>query len=151
MSLELWSRNGWLQPSEPTVADIRRLLEVADREINDAQASGLSPEGQFEHAYDAALQLCMIGLRASGYRVPKGPGVHKRAIDSLRYTLGEACSETAEYLEFCSRQRGQVVYERIGVVTKEGANELLDAARQLRSDVIGWLRVNHPKLLPPGF
>ena len=148
MSLEQWLRNGWLQASEPTVAHIQKLLQVVDRDISDAQAAGLSADGMFQHAYDAALQLCMIALLASGYQVPKGAGRHKRGIDSLRHTLGNRWSETADYIERCSRLRGQAVYERIDVAGEDDANDLLDTAKQLRADVTNWLKVNHPALAP---
>lgn len=91
MSLEQWLRIGWLIRSEPDLAEIQQLIQVVDCDIADAQAEGLSADGKFQHAYDAALQLCMIALRASGYRVPKGAGHHKRGIDSLQHTLGSRC------------------------------------------------------------
>ena len=125
------------------------MLRVVDREISDAKAEGLSADGEFEHAYAAALQLCVIALLAAGYRVPKGGGLHKRAIDSLRYTLGDRWSDTADYIERCSRQRGQATYELVGVISEEDADDLLSTARQLRTDVIDWLKANHPTLVPP--
>ena len=149
MSLEQWLRNGWLQRNEPTVAQIQRLLQVVDRDISDAQAVGLSADGRFEHAYNAALQLCVIALLASGYRVRKGEGHHKRAIDSLHYTLGEHWSDTADHIERCSRLRAQAIYERIGGVSEEDADDLLNTAKQLRADVINRLKANHPALVPP--
>jgi hypothetical protein len=150
MSLEQWSRNGWLQADETSVAEIQRLFAVVDRDLADAQAAALSDDGRFQHAYDAALQLCTIPLRASGYRVPKGGSHHKRSIDSLRLTLGDKWSELADHLERCSRLRGQAVYERVGVVSAQDAQELTVAAVRLRSDVAAWLRKNHADLLPPG-
>jgi hypothetical protein len=89
MSLEEWLRNSWVQRFDPTLPEIQQLLRVVDRELSDARAKGISTDGKFAHAYTAALQLCMVPLRASGYKVPKGGSHHKRAIDSLRYTLGE--------------------------------------------------------------
>ena len=150
MSLEQWSRNGWLQPADSTVAEIQRVFQVVDRDLADGQATGLSTDGRFQHAYDAALQLCMLALRACGYRVPKGSGHHKRGIDSLRYTLGREWAETADHLERCSRLRGQAMYERIGVVSESDAQDLIDLARRLRADVLKWLKNQHPALVPPG-
>ena len=147
MSLEQWLRNAWLQRNEPTVAQIRQLREVVDRDISDAGAEPLSADGRFQHAYDAALQLCMIALLASGYRVKKGEGHHKRGIDSLRYTLGQRWSETANHIERCSRLRGQAMYDRVDIVSQKDAEDLLDTARQLRNDVAQWLQANHPELL----
>ena len=148
MSLEQWSRNGWLKPAISTVPEIQGLLKVVDRELSDAQAQGLSVDGKFEHAYMAALQLCMIALRASGYRVPKGAGHHHRAIESLPLTLGKDWSKTADHIERCSRQRGQIAYETVDVVSDEDAHDLLTTALKLRGDVIKWLKQNHAQLIP---
>ena len=149
MSLQQWLLNGWLRQDETTVAEIQQLFQVVDRDLGDALVTGLSADGCFQHAYDAALQLCMIALRASGYRVRKGQGHHKYGIDSLRYTLGNQWAEMSNHIERCSRLRGQAMYDRIGVVSEADARGLIDAASQLRTDVIDWLTSRHPDLLPP--
>ena len=92
----------------------------------------------------------MIPLRASGFSVPKGQGHHKRAIDSLRFTLGSSYADTADYIERCSRLRSQSIYERTGVIGKEEAAELVKTATNLREEVIAWLKTNHAVLVPPG-
>ena len=148
MSLEQWLRNAWLQRDESSVAEIQQLFEVVDRDLADAAVDGLSADGRFQHAYDAALQLCMIPLRAAGYRVRKGQGHHKHGIESLRLTLGEKWSQTADHIERSSRLRAQTVYERIGAVSDEDADDLIAAAKQLRTDVVQWMRSEHPELLP---
>jgi len=150
MSLEQWFQNGWLQRSDPTVAGIQRLIQVVDRDLHDAQAQGLSADGRFQHAYDAALQLCMIALKASGYAVKKGHSHHKYGIDSLRHTMGNRWSATADQIERCSRLRGQAIYDQVGVVREEDATDLLQTAEQLRTDVIVWLKANHSNLVPAG-
>jgi hypothetical protein len=150
MSLEQWLRNNWLQRSEPTIAEIQQLLQVVDRELADAQVPAVSVDGRFQHAYEAALQLCMMALRACGYRVPKGAGHHKRGIDSLRLTLGEDWSESADHIERCSRRRAQLIYERVDVVSEEDADDLIDTAKQLRADVVAWLKAEHAELVPTG-
>lgn len=99
MSLQQWLLNGWLRQDETTVAEIQQLFQVVDRDLGDALVTGLSADGCFQHAYDAALQLCMIALRASGYRVRKGQGHHKYGIDSLRYTLGNQWAEMSNHIE----------------------------------------------------
>ena len=150
MSLEQWlQRNNWLRPHEPSLPEIEQLLAVVDREISDAQAQGLSADGQFQHAYDASLQLCTIALYACGYDAQKGQSKHKRTIDSLQYTLGADWSEVADHIERASRLRGQATYERIGVVSQRDADELLEVAQQLRSDVLQWLKTDHAELVPP--
>ena len=93
----------------------------------------------------------MVALKARGYAVPKGSSHHKRGIDSLRYTLGESWATMADFIERCSRLRGQAVYEAVNAVSEEDANDLLQAAKQLKTDVIRWLRENHAELVPPEY
>jgi hypothetical protein len=149
MSLDQWLQNGWLQQFEPSVAEIQKSIEVIDRNLSDAEAQGLSADGRFQHAYDAALPMTILALKASGYVVRKGQSHHKHSIDSLRYTLGPEWSETADHLERCSRLRGQSVYEQIGLVSDDDATDLLASAKQLRNDLITWLKENYPDLVPP--
>ncbi len=149
MSLEQWRRNDWLRPSDPTVAEVAQPLKVVDREISDADAGGLSCDGRFMHAYDAALVLCKVALRAEGYAVTKGQGHHKYMIESLKFTLGTPWNETSDFLEYCSRKRGQALYEQVGVVGEKDANELLAQAKKLQGDVLAWLEDRHPELVPP--
>lgn len=148
MSLENWHKvNQWLQKSDPTVAEIQLLIDVVERDLGDAKVENLSADGKFTHAYDAALQLCMIPLRASGYKVSKGNSHHKKGIESLPLTLGEDLKDTSDYIERCSRRRNQSIYERTGVVSEEEANELIDEAEELKTKVMEWLNENHPELL----
>jgi len=149
MSLEQWLQNTWLLRADPTLAEIQQLLQVVERDISDAQAKGLSPDGRFQHAYNGALQLCLIALLAVGYRPPKGGSHHKRAIESLPLTLGKSWAEMADHIERCSRMRGQAMYDRIDVVSEEDADELVKTTKQLRIDVVNWLKANHQALVPP--
>ena len=148
MSLEQWHKvNQWLQLSEATVPEIQLLIEVVERDLDDAKVENLSADGKFAHAYDAALQLCMIPLRASGYKVKKGTGHHKKGIESLPLTMGEELKDTSDYIERCSRKRGQSIYERVGVVSEGDAQDLIEAVEKLKMEVMKWLNKNHPELL----
>lgn len=148
MSLENWRQNGWLARKEPTLPEITQLFAVVDREIADADSEGLSIDGRFMHAYDAALILCKIALRANGFNVAKGSGHHKRLIESLTFTLGEDMRDTADQFEYASRRRGQAMYDSIDVVEKEDADELLESAIETRGRLINYLKESFPELLP---
>lgn len=149
MTLESWLQSGYLLRHQATVPEVQKLLGLVDRELSDAAVQGLSADGRFMHAYDAALQLCTIALRASGYAVGKGKGHHAYTINSLEHTLGQ--QENAAYLSQCSRVRSRSLYDSAGVVSEQDAQDLLQTARQLRTEVLDWLRANHPNLLPQGF
>lgn len=118
--------------------------------MRDAGTDGLSVDGKFMHAYDASLILCMIALRVSGYRIPKGQGHHKRAIESLPLTMGANLQSISDQIEIASRKRGQAMYDRTGVVDALDATELVETAQILRTELINWLSKTHPKLLPNG-
>jgi hypothetical protein len=150
MSLENWLRSGYLLTHQATVAEVQQLLAVVDRELGDAAVPGLSDDGRFMHAYDAAFQLCNIALRASGYAVAKGTGHHAYTINSLEHTLGGGQQGTTRFLSACSSKRNQSLYTSAGVVNQQDAQDLLDSAQQLLVDVLAWLHANHPNLVPKG-
>src|SRR2546422_6790960 len=89
MSLQSWLQMGYLVEHEATVAEVRNLLGVVDRELADAGVAGLSDDGRFTHAYDAGLLLCKLALHVSGFELQKRvPGHHAHWINSLEFTLG---------------------------------------------------------------
>jgi hypothetical protein len=152
MSLQNWLQIGHLINHQATVAEVRNLLGVVDRELADAGVAGLSDDGRFTHAYDAALLLCKLALHASGFEVQKrAAGHHTLWINSLEFTLGDTHKGTLIHLSKSSKLRHITLYDHAGVVQKLDADDLVDAARQLRTDVLNWLRSQHPSLLPSGY
>jgi hypothetical protein len=152
MSLQNWLQMGYVVEHEATVAEVRSLIGVVDRELADAVVPGLSDEGRFTHAYDAALLLCKLGLHASGFELQKrASGHHSRWINSLEFTLGKEQKETLIHLSQCSKLRHTSLYDQTGVIQKQDAVDLLETARKLRADVLAWLHSRHPMLVPTGF
>jgi hypothetical protein len=152
MSLQNWLQIGHLINHQATVAEVRNLLGVVDRELADAGVAGLSDDGRFTHAYDAALLLCKLALHASGFEVQKrAAGHHNLWINSLEFTLGHTHKGTLIHLSKSSKLRHITLYDQAGVVQKQDADDLLEAARQLRTDVLNWLRSQHSSLLPSGY
>jgi hypothetical protein len=149
MTLQNWLQTGQLISHEATIAGVRNLLGVVDRELADAGVAGLSDDGRFTHAYDAALLLCKLALHASGFEVAKRvPGHHALWINSLELTLGAKHKATLVLLSKSSKLRHLSLYDHAGVVQRQDADDLLEAARQLRTDVMSWLRSEHPTLVP---
>ena len=72
MSLEQWLQNGWLRQHDLTLAESQQLLAVAERELSDAEAKGLSADGRFR----ACLQrrLAVVHGRAQGPRICRAKG-----------------------------------------------------------------------------
>jgi hypothetical protein len=48
------------------------LLHIADRDLKDCEAGGLSADWKLNIAYNAALQAATAALAASGYQAARG-------------------------------------------------------------------------------
>jgi hypothetical protein len=148
MSLEQLSRSGHLLPHSPTKNEMTDLFAVVDRNLSDAQISAVSADNRFNLAYHAALMLCTIALYACGYRAGKGQGAHHFTVNALEFTLGAAHKETMIYLATCARKRGQLEYDRSGVIDPADVQELIETALELRENVIVWLGSHDASLVP---
>ncbi|NLB65830.1 MAG: hypothetical protein GX803_05115 [Lentisphaerae bacterium] len=145
MTLKQWQTNGWLK-IEPTSRDeIANMLAMVDRDLKDA-AGSISPDWRFGIAYNAALKLCTILVRAEGYRPSHGLQ-HYRAIMAMPLVLGQKKKDDANYLDSCRTKRNTVEYDYIGGASDADADELIEFAAELKAEVMKWLKDNHPKLL----
>jgi hypothetical protein len=146
MTLENWGENRWLQRHETQPEEIASLLEIVDRDLEDASFSELSLDWQFGIAYNAALKLCTILLYGEGYRAT-GSSAHYRTIQAVSKILGEERKEEVYYLDACRKKRNIVKYDFAGAVTESDVRELLEFTREFRSEVVSWLQKIHPELL----
>src|SRR5471032_1266297 len=99
MSLHDWAKAGWLKPHVATQAQVAAVFGVVDRDLEDSKRN-LSPDGQFNIAYNAALQLCAILLLAKGWR-PDKLNAHHRTISALPEIIGQDWQDGADYLDAC--------------------------------------------------
>ncbi len=148
MSLSDWAKAGWLKTHAPTRAQIAKIFGVVDRDLEDSKRN-LSPDGQFNIAYNAALQLCAIALLAEGWK-PDKLNAHHRTISALPLILGKARQNDADYLDACRAKRNGLEYDAAGRVSAKEAKELREFALELREAVVTWLGETHPKLSPWG-
>ncbi|MGK5088223.1 hypothetical protein WDW86_11750 [Bdellovibrionota bacterium FG-2] len=148
MSLKNWRDNGWLRGHETSAQEVANLLGIVERDLEDAEKGGISDDWRFGIAYNAALKLCSLLLYASGYR-PEKNLAHYRTLLALPEILGLHRKEDSEYLDKCREKRNIVEYDYVGVATQSEADELIEFAKELRSEALKWLAKNHPKLLSP--
>jgi hypothetical protein len=144
----MWYQSQYISKQQATAPQILQLLSIVDRELADAEIVAVSADGRFTHAYNAALTLCRIALLAAGYRVAKGGGAHYREINSIVYTVGESQKNIQIFLSACTKKRGQEVYTHAGVVDPQDVDDLVETAKQLREDVLFWIKADHPHLFP---
>ena len=131
-------------PSAPS--EIADLFKVVERDLSDARLEALSADRRFATAYNAALQLATVVLRAEGYRT-QGMAHHHTTIEALPLILGERAVRTADYLDACRSRRNTVDYDGIGVATKADVAELITETEALQVTVREWLETAHPELV----
>ena len=146
MSLSDWAKSGWLKPQQPARDQIAKIFGVVDRDLEDSKRN-LSPDGQFNIAYNAALQLCAIALLAEGWR-PDKLNAHYRTIGALPLILGKTWQDGADYLDACRSKRNGLEYDAAGRVSAAEAKELREFAVELRGAVVAWLGDKHTHLSP---
>jgi len=89
MTLELWKKNGWLREYKTSRDEVNSILDLVRRDLADAAREEVSTDWRFNIAYNAALQLAMLALHASGYRAGRGESKHYRVIQALPLVMGE--------------------------------------------------------------
>jgi hypothetical protein len=146
MSLSDWAKSGWLKPQQPTRDQDAKIFGVVDRDLEDSKRN-LSSDGQFNIAYNAALQLCAIALLAEGWR-PDKLNAHYRTIAALPLILSKTWQDGADYLDACRSKRNGLEYDAAGRVSAVEAKELREFAVELRAAVVEWLGRAHPQLSP---
>lgn len=146
MTLKSWVDYGWLRPHRTSRQEIADLLGIVDRDLSDAQAGSISTDWQFGIAYNAALKLCTILLYAEGYRAGQGLQ-HYRTIQALPLILGISRDPDATYLDTCRAKRNAVEYDRVGGTSGKEVAELIEFVKELRTDVVDWLRDKHGDMI----
>lgn len=135
-----------LEVVQADALSIRRLLEAADRSLNDARLPSLSNEGRFDMAYKAIMQAANAALQANGYRtLTSKPGHHQTMIQSLPRTIGLEPT-TMVLLDTLRKQRNVIDYSG-DAVSASMAEEAVTQAAQLLARVECWLRENKAELL----
>ena len=140
MSLELWERNGWLRKHQTSLQEIKGILSLVERDIEDASREVISIDWQFNIAYNAGLQLVTIALLAAGYRAGRGESKHYRVIQALPLVMGEQYSNLKNYLDNCRRKRNVSEYDTVGTISEKEASELLKTVKTFKIELEGWLK-----------
>lgn len=132
-TLQQWRRNGWLKPHKPSDSEISDLMEIVDRDLQDAQ-SDLSLDWKFGIAYNAVLKLCTILLYLAGYK-PERNLAHYRTLQALPHLLPQYSADDADFLDACRIRRNTAEYDLAGSTTQTEFEELYQFAQDLRTAV----------------
>jgi hypothetical protein len=146
MSIEKLKRKGILVEQATSKQELRNLLEIVERDLIDSANRELSADWQFGIAYNAALKLANILVRAIEFRV-KGASHHMNVIAMIPLILGEHKRDDSEYLDSCRRKRNAVEYDYIGGATEADVSELREFVTEFQIEVLNWLKIEKPHLL----
>ncbi len=146
MSLESYLKNGWIRKHEPSADEILKLMAIADRDISQSQVPGLGPEWRFDIAYNSMLQSAVAALAAAGFLAER-QNKHMRTLECLRYTI-EIEQQEVDFLDACRRKRHIAVYDQVGAISNQEAEEMIESAMKLRKQVEQWIRATHTNLWP---
>jgi len=146
MSLKNWRDNGWLADHKTSAQEISDLLAVAERDLKDSSASGISADWQLAIAYNAALQAATAALFASGYRAGR-EAHHYRFIQSLAHTI-QAKPGLINQLDKFRKKRNIGGYEAAGRISQQEADEMKKLPKNLCEQIVQWLHHNHANLMP---
>jgi hypothetical protein len=145
MSLQDWQKSRWLIKHQTSRQEIADLLGMADRDLAQCRTPHLSPDWQLNIAYSAALQAATAALAAAGYRAAR-EAHHYRVIQSLAYSI-KADPVLIAQLDKFRKKRNISSYEQTGAVSEQEVREMVALAKNLKDEVIAWLKKNHPELL----
>jgi hypothetical protein len=146
MNFQDWQKNGWIRAHQTSPDEIAGLLNVVERDLKASADPNLDGDWRFAIAYNAALQCAASALKAAGYDVVKGGGIHHHTIESLRLTIGDD-GKIVDSLQVFRAKRGGGIYERTGIASNQEIEELRSLATRLRDRVLEWLKKHHPGLL----
>ena len=120
---------------------------MAQRSLADARLEGISTDGKFGHAYDAARALATMVVRAAGYRVRVHGGGHYNTFLALEAADPKLFARQAAYFNACREKRNELSYEMAGVVSELEAEELLREVPEFETAVSRWVDARHPELV----
>lgn len=146
MTWRNWLKEGRVEALAPIGSELVAQRRAAERSLKDAALEGLSPEGRFQLAYVAALDLATIAVRASGYRIKSRLGHHQLTFEAAGVALGESSRETIDYFDLCRRRRNVISYDG-DEVSQALADELLAESVRFAETIDRWLRTEHPGII----
>lgn len=145
MSLTNLLSNNRVAAEPPSKAELDNLRSIVTRSLKDATATGLSDDGRFVQAYDAARTLSLIVVRAAGYRPKSKGGYHANTFLALE-AADAAFASRSTYFDGCRTKRNVSEYDFAGGVSETDADGLLEAAQEFEVEVEAWIQTNHPTL-----
>lgn len=118
---------------------------MAATNLKDAGVKGLSAQGRYEFAYNAARIITTIVIRACGYRVSAKAGHHYYTFQALQ-AVDPNFVTVAAYFDRARDKRNDFSYDAAAHVSDTDAEELLKTVKQFSKDAEEWIFKHYPSL-----
>jgi hypothetical protein len=128
-----WLDKGDIQQVRVNRKSLADLVNLVDRDLNDAQIASLSADRRFAIAYNAALNLANYVIRKNGYRVSAKVGHHRVTFLVAGEALGRAAKNHLDYFDLCRRKRNKVDYDLAGVATDRDVADLINNVLEFKT------------------
>lgn len=135
MGLEELDRRRKITPYEAKPRTIQSLLLVARRDLVAAERN--LPEDldwSFNMSYNAALQAGRALMFSQGYR-PRGEDQHRTVVRFVESILGADYARESALFEQMRRKRNRLIYETVGLVSRQEAEQALDFAKTIVDEI----------------
>jgi uncharacterized protein (UPF0332 family) len=146
MTFDKFLKEGRIDPHRASREEVSSLFKVIERDLKDAEVSGISGDRRFAIAYNAALQSATIFMHCLGFRA-KGEGHHFTTFLFMEKALNGLFRKEASYFNACRIKRNRTDYDRAGEISEKEAKELLAEAKKLYQKIKTWLKENYPQYL----
>ena len=123
-------RIGQLKAEPAADAEIKGLLCLGQRRLDDAQRQELSLESRFDLSYNAAHALALLALRIHGYRSDS----RYLVFQCLQHTV-DLPTEQWRVLDYAHRRRNSAEYEGELNVDKQFLGTLIKVAQEVATRV----------------
>lgn len=130
-------KSGLLKREEADQKEITGLVDSGRKRLADAQKGGLSDEGRFDLAYNAAHAFALAAMRRLGYR----PAKRYIVFQALEHTL-DLKPEVWRIFDKCHGNRNILEYDGIFDVDRQLLTDLVDSTKILEKALISALAVS---------
>jgi len=146
MDLERWKNNGWLREHKTSVKEIKAIMALVERDLEEATKKEISLDWRYNITYNAGLQLSTAVLYTAGYRAGRGESKHYRIIQTVPLVMGEQFSRMRDYLDNCRRKRNVSEYDAAGTISVKEVEDIIQLVKEFKIEVENWFQKNHPNI-----
>lgn len=132
-----------VEPSSKKELDELRAMVAIN--LKDAKVTGISAQGRYEFAYNAARLMATIVVRASGYRVIARNGHHYFTFQALAAS-DSSFAVMAVYFDRARDQRNDFMYDAPTAISDTDAEELVKEVAQFVIECENWISKHYPAL-----